>query len=106
MQDLEDLNEMMVEFATLVHQQGETVDRIEDNITVAEQNIEEGTSHLAKVARLKMLMLPLAGAVICGAVAGPIGLLSGFKLGGMAAAVGGSVIGRLILSAGSLLLHF
>ena len=38
-------------------------------------------------------MIPIAGAIVGGLVAGPIGLLAGFKLAGLAAAVGGTVVG-------------
>ncbi len=38
-------------------------------------------------------MIPITGAVVGGLIAGPIGLLAGFKLAGVAAAVGGSVAG-------------
>ena len=38
-------------------------------------------------------MIPVAGAVVGGLVAGPIGLLAGFKLAGCVAAVGGGVAG-------------
>ena len=38
-------------------------------------------------------MIPVAGAVVGGLVGGPIGLLAGFKIAGLAAAVGGGVVG-------------
>ena len=38
-------------------------------------------------------MFPLAGALIGGTVGGPIGLIAGAKLGGLAA-IGGGVIGE------------
>ena len=38
-------------------------------------------------------MIPVAGAVIGGLVGGPVGLLAGFKLAGVATAVGGGVVG-------------
>lgn len=38
-------------------------------------------------------MVPVAGAVVGGLLAGPIGLLAGFKLAGAAAAVGGGIAG-------------
>ena len=42
---------------------------------------------------MKAAIFPLAGAVVGGLVGGPIGLLAGFKVAGVAAAVGGGVIG-------------
>lgn len=38
-------------------------------------------------------MLPVAGAVIGTVLAGPLGLLAGFKVAGVAAAVGGGLLG-------------
>ncbi len=38
-------------------------------------------------------MIPITGAVVGGLIAGPIGLLAGFKLAGVAAAVGGTFAG-------------
>ena len=42
---------------------------------------------------MKFAMFPLAGALIGGTVGGPIGLVAGAKLGGLAA-LGGGVIGE------------
>lgn len=38
-------------------------------------------------------MLPVAGAVVGGLLGGPIGLIAGFKMAGVAAAIGGGVVG-------------
>ena len=38
-------------------------------------------------------MIPVAGAVVGGLIGGPIGLIAGFKMAGVAAAVGGGVLG-------------
>ena len=38
-------------------------------------------------------MIPVAGACIGGLLGGPIGLIAGFKMAGVAAAVGGGFIG-------------
>lgn len=45
------------------------------------------------VLQFKLLLLPVAGAVIGGAIAGPVGLVAGLKAGKMAA-VGGSLLGK------------
>jgi hypothetical protein len=45
--------------------------------------------------QLKLLMIPVAGAVIGGALAGPVGLIAGLKVGKIAA-VGGGIIGWLL----------
>lgn len=46
-----------------------------------------------QAAKYKLAMLPVAGALLGGAVGGPIGLLAGFKVAGIAAALGGGVLG-------------
>lgn len=46
-----------------------------------------------QAAKYKLAALPVAGAVIGGVVGGPIGLLAGFKVAGIAAAVGGGILG-------------
>lgn len=48
---------------------------------------------LLQAARYKLAALPVAGAVIGGIVGGPIGLLAGFKVAGLAAALGGGLLG-------------
>lgn len=46
-----------------------------------------------QAAKYKMAALPLAGALLGGVVGGPLGLLAGFKAVGVAAAVGGGILG-------------
>lgn len=46
-----------------------------------------------QAAKYKLAALPVAGALIGGMVGGPIGLLAGFKVAGIAAALGGGVLG-------------
>lgn len=41
----------------------------------------------------KLAVLPIAGALIGGALGGPLGLLAGFKAAGVAAALGGGALG-------------
>ena len=41
----------------------------------------------------KLAVLPMAGALLGGVLGGPIGLLAGFKAAGVAAALGGGVLG-------------
>ncbi|XP_015710589.1 syntaxin-17 isoform X3 [Coturnix japonica] len=78
---------------TLEESQQEKIDRIEDHVNSAAANTEEGTKNLAKAAKYKLAALPVAGAVIGGVVGGPIGLLAGFKVAGIAAALGGGILG-------------
>uniref|UniRef100_A0A8D1GZA5 Syntaxin 17 n=1 Tax=Sus scrofa TaxID=9823 RepID=A0A8D1GZA5_PIG len=71
----------------------EKIDSIEDHVNSAAVNVEEGTKNLGKAAKYKLAALPVAGALIGGMVGGPIGLLAGFKVAGIAAALGGGVLG-------------
>ncbi|KAM4687899.1 syntaxin-17 isoform 3-T4 [Discoglossus pictus] len=50
-------------------------------------------SHLVHAGKYKLSVLPVAGALIGGVVGGPIGLLAGFKVAGIAAALGGGLLG-------------
>ncbi|KAK7507288.1 hypothetical protein BaRGS_00001223 [Batillaria attramentaria] len=91
-QNMEELNELVHQFADTVEQQGESVDRIEDNIQTAQENVREGTFSLGKASKFKAAIFPVAGALIGGVVAGPVGFLAGAKIG-LAGAVGGGVAG-------------
>ncbi|KAI4881555.1 hypothetical protein NFI96_014887 [Prochilodus magdalenae] len=92
-EDLLELNGLVNEFSSLVHAQQEKIDSIEANVSVAATNVEEGTRSLGKAARSSLAVLPVAGAVVGTVLAGPVGLLAGFKVAGLAAAVGGGLLG-------------
>ncbi|KAM6457719.1 syntaxin-17 isoform 2-T2 [Liasis olivaceus] len=92
-EDLIELSNLVTEFSLLVNSQQEKVDQIEDNVSAAVANVEEGTKSLSKAATYKLAALPVAGALLGGIVGGPIGLLAGFKVAGLAAALGGGVLG-------------
>ncbi|XP_036891689.1 syntaxin-17 [Sturnira hondurensis] len=91
--DLIGLSQLVTEFSLLVNSQQEKIDSIEDHVNIAAVNVEEGTKNLGKAAKYKLAALPVAGALIGGVVGGPIGLLAGFKVAGIAAALGGGVLG-------------
>ncbi|NXY13887.1 STX17 protein, partial [Atrichornis clamosus] len=91
--DLIELSQLVTDFSLLVSSQQEKIDRIEDHVNSAAANVEEGTKNLRKAAKYKLAALPVAGAVIGGVVGGPIGLLAGFKVAGIAAALGGGILG-------------
>ncbi|XP_041039560.1 syntaxin-17 isoform X1 [Carcharodon carcharias] len=92
-ENLIDLSNLVNEFSQLLHTQQEKIDSIEDHVSTAAENVEEGTKNLAKAAKYKLAMLPVAGALIGGVMGGPIGLLAGFKVVGVAAAVSGGILG-------------
>ncbi|XP_038146992.1 syntaxin-17 [Cyprinodon tularosa] len=91
-EDLKELSGLVTEFSMLVHSQQETIDSIEDNVDAAAVNVEEGTRNLGKAVGYKLAMLPVAAALLGGALGGPLGLLVGFKAAGVAA-LGGSALG-------------
>ncbi|XP_075584456.1 syntaxin-17 isoform X2 [Pelecanus crispus] len=92
-EDLIQLSQLVTDFSLLVSSQQEKIDRIEDHVNSAAVNVQEGTKNLGKAAKYKLAALPVAGAVIGGVVGGPIGLLAGFKVAGIAAALGGGILG-------------
>jgi syntaxin 17 len=69
----------------LQQQQKEKTDEIEGSVEEALEMVEEGASHIARAARYRASVYPIAGAVIGGCLGGPIGLIAGMKLGGLAA---------------------
>ncbi|KAM5186627.1 syntaxin-17 [Callospermophilus lateralis] len=91
--DLIELSQLVTDFSLLVNSQQEKIDSIADHVNSAAVNVEEGTKNLGKAAKYKLAALPVAGALIGGVVGGPIGLLAGFKVAGIAAALGGGVLG-------------
>ncbi|MFT7816255.1 syntaxin-17 isoform X1 [Arapaima gigas] len=92
-EDLLELNGLVNEFSELVHSQQEKIDSIEDHVSTAAENVEEGSRSLGKAVKYKMAVLPVAGALLGGVLGGPLGLLAGFKVVGVAAAVGGGLLG-------------
>ncbi|XP_013387978.1 syntaxin-17 [Lingula anatina] len=92
-ESLLELNTMIHEFADLVQSQQEVVDRIEDNVEKAHSNVQGAAINLSKAAKYKAAIVPVAGAVIGGVVAGPVGLYVGAKIGGLAAAGVGGIVG-------------
>ncbi|XP_067094922.1 syntaxin-17 isoform X2 [Osmerus mordax] len=91
--DLQQLRGLVTEFSLLVHSQQEKIDSIEDNVNTAVASVEEGTRSLGKAVGYSLAVLPVAGAVLGGVLAGPLGLLAGFKAAGVAAALGGGALG-------------
>jgi len=69
----------------LQQQQKEKTDAVEDSVEEALENVKEGASHVARAARYRFSVYPIAGAVIGGCLGGPVGLIAGMKMGGLAA---------------------
>jgi syntaxin 17 len=77
----------------LQQEQKEKVDEIEYNTEEAAENVKEGTSLLGRAAKYKAVAYPVAGAVLGGCLGGPVGLIAGMKVGGLAA-LGCGFIGK------------
>ena len=70
------------------------VDNMEDNMEETQMNVNEGAKYLQKASTYKVAAYPLAGAMIGTCIGGPIGLIAGLKIGGLAA-VGCGILGKL-----------
>ncbi|KAI9564399.1 hypothetical protein GHT06_008138 [Daphnia sinensis] len=90
--DIEELHDLFAEFSHQVNTQETTVSNIEENVEAALEDVKEGQQNLAKAAKFKTTLYPLTGALIGTCIGGPIGLLAGLKIGGLAA-LGGTVLG-------------
>ncbi|XP_063244514.1 syntaxin-17 [Bacillus rossius redtenbacheri] len=88
----QDVHELFQEFARVVKEQKNTVDDIEANVEESAENVSAGVTSIYKAARYKSAMYPVAGALLGGCLGGPVGLLAGLKLGGLAA-VGCGLLG-------------
>ncbi|XP_019757471.1 syntaxin-17 [Dendroctonus ponderosae] len=80
-----DLKEMHRDLHQLVRDQGEQVDEIEIDVAAAEQNVQSGFLNIVKANKLNAVAYPATGAFMGTLLAGPIGFLAGFKIGGLAA---------------------
>lgn len=83
--DIQQLHQLFADFNKIVDDQKELVNTAEEGIEVASINVKEGEKFLAKAARYKVAMYPLAGAVIGTCIGGPVGLIAGLKVGGLTA---------------------
>lgn len=90
---LVELNELIHDFSHLVHDQQSCVDTITSNIENAEINVEDATKELGRATKIQGLLLPTLGAVVGGAVGGPVGMFAGFKAMAVITAVGGGMLG-------------
>ncbi|XP_014222932.1 syntaxin-17 [Trichogramma pretiosum] len=90
--DLQELQHLFLDFNKLVHEQAESVDKIEDFVEESQINIKEGNKNLQQAAKYKLVGYPIAGALLGTCLGGPVGLAVGLKLGGLAA-IGGGLLG-------------
>lgn len=83
--EVQAIHQLFEDFSRMVQEQKEKVDEIECNVEETAWNVKEGTSFLTRAARYRATVYPIAGAVLGGCLGGPIGLIAGLKLGGLAA---------------------
>uniref|UniRef100_A0A2M4AHV8 Putative snare protein pep12/vam3/syntaxin 7/syntaxin 17 n=1 Tax=Anopheles triannulatus TaxID=58253 RepID=A0A2M4AHV8_9DIPT len=90
--DMEDIQELYQKVHVLVNEQGESVTKVEQNVELAQVEVEAGVTALRKALEYKKAVYPLAGALLGTCIGGPIGLVVGLKAGGLAA-LGGGLVG-------------
>nr|CAD7429521.1 unnamed protein product [Timema monikensis] len=83
--EVKDVHELFQDFDRVVQEQKQKVNEVDTNVEQALENVTEGTKMLSLAAKHKTAIYPLAGAIIGGCIGGPIGLVAGLKLGGLAA---------------------
>lgn len=91
-EEISQFHEMFIDINKILNDQRVLVDKVESDVEETEVNVTEGEKLLAKAARYKVAMYPLAGVIIGTCVGGPIGLVAGLKIGGLAA-IGGGLLG-------------
>lgn len=69
----------------MFQEQGESVERVENNVEAAHANVTEGEKMLCQAVKYKQGMYPLLGALLGSVLGGPVGLLAGMKLGSLTA---------------------
>ncbi|EYB89231.1 hypothetical protein Y032_0234g3141 [Ancylostoma ceylanicum] len=92
--DMRDLEDIFAELATIVHEQHDVVDSIEEHIERATHDVKHGNEQLKKAVRSKTNRATVTAAVVGGvAVGGPVGLAAGSAVAGISAGVAGLVAG-------------
>ncbi|CAG9770397.1 unnamed protein product [Ceutorhynchus assimilis] len=84
-QKSEDLQQIHRDLHKMVKDQGEQVDEVESNIQLSDENVQSGFRNIIKANKFNAVAYPATGAFVGTLLGGPIGLLAGLKVGGMAA---------------------
>jgi syntaxin 17 len=95
--ETEDLNQIYTQLHQMVEDQKEHVDQAEEKVESAHENVHAGFKDLVKAHRLKTAVYPVTGAFLGSMIGGPVGLVAGFKIGGLTAlgcAIAGYTGGR------------
>ncbi|KAL1518000.1 hypothetical protein ABEB36_001690 [Hypothenemus hampei] len=101
-QKSEDLLEIQKNLHKFVKDQGEQVEEVVNNVDTAQDNINSGFRSIVKANKMNkfnVVAYPATGAFVGTLLGGPIGLLAGFKVGGLVSlgcAVAGYAGGKLL----------
>ncbi|XP_022223424.2 syntaxin-17 [Drosophila obscura] len=90
--EISDLNGMFHGMRQLTAEQSVAVQSIADNAEEALENVQSGERSLRSALTYKKAMYPVMGALLGTCVGGPIGMVAGLKVGGLAA-VGCGILG-------------
>ena len=90
--EIEDLHSIFHRLNDAVEIQGESVAVVVNNVEESHEQIVEGEKNLRRALTYKKAMYPLCGALLGLGIGGPVGLVAGLKVGGLAA-VGCGVLG-------------
>lgn len=90
--EIADLHGIFNRLHDTVEVQGETIEVVAENVEVTQVQVEQGARSLREALSYKKAMYPMCGALIGTCLGGPVGLLAGIKVGGLAA-VGCGILG-------------
>ncbi|VDM57232.1 unnamed protein product [Angiostrongylus costaricensis] len=92
--DMRDLEEIFAELATIIHQQHEVVDSIEEHVERAAYDIRHGNEELKKAVKNKSSHTTVTAAVVGGlCIGGPVGVAAGSAVAGISAGIAGLIAG-------------
>ncbi|XP_050295770.1 syntaxin-17 [Anthonomus grandis grandis] len=81
----EDLEEIHRDLHSMVKDQGDQINEVEINVASAQEHVYAGFKDIVKAHKLNAVAYPATGAFVGTLIAGPIGLIAGLKVGGLAA---------------------
>lgn len=83
--DLEDLHGIFHRLHGGIAAQADAVTTVETNVEHSQAAVAQGEQHLRQALSYRKAMYPMAGALLGTCLGGPVGLLAGLKVGGIAA---------------------
>ena len=96
-QSIQDLEAIQTNLLDYIQSQKSSIDLIADNITISDVHIQKGEKDLKIAERLQLKYLPIIlGTGVGLAVFGPLGLIPGFKIGGITTGATAGVLGGVL----------